>query len=80
MFVRQKRIPTILAQALMIGLDRYSYLPLLPSGVGTFMAERFIDNDKMLTHNFETRLFYQTSVAVKAALCPEAELRSPLFT
>jgi hypothetical protein len=57
MFVRQKRIPTILAQALMIGLDRYSFIPLIPvkdSGSNTkFMTERFINNDKILSHDFE---------------------------
>jgi hypothetical protein len=57
MFVRQKRIPTILAQALVIGLDRHSYLPLLPvkdsRSETSFLAERFITDGKLLDHAFE---------------------------
>jgi hypothetical protein len=53
MFVRQKRIPTILAQALTIGLDKNCFVPMLPVDTNKYMAERFIDDSKMLTHNFE---------------------------
>jgi hypothetical protein len=85
MFVRQKRVPTILAQALMIGLDKKSYLPVLPitndQGSIKFISERFINNSKILTNDFKDRLDYQepTEVSHNAALCPEAELRSSLY-
>jgi hypothetical protein len=87
MFVRQKRIPTILAQALMIGVDRYSFVPLLPVAKGSatdvqYMTERFITDDRVLSHDFEQRAFYQApvKVSINAALCPEAELRSTVYT
>lgn len=51
-FVRQKRIPTTLAQAVTIGLENISHLPVLPSGVDEYRVERFLDKDGVLTHDF----------------------------
>jgi hypothetical protein len=46
------------------------------------MTERFITNDRILSHDFEQRAFYQplAKVSTNAALCPEAELRSTVYT
>ncbi|GMO69446.1 MAG: hypothetical protein Nk1A_8540 [Endomicrobiia bacterium] len=46
LFVRQKRIPTILAQALTVGVDPVSYIPLLKAKLGTdayFFTESFLE-------------------------------------
>lgn len=94
--VRQKRIPTILAQALTIGLDKNAYVPLLyvdyskidssyevDSGKGRWIAERFIDDNRMITHDFKKRLYsYPKDIKAiynKAIICPEAEVRQSFF-
>lgn len=91
-FVRQQRIPTILAQALTIGLDKNAKLPLIKADWqridgtsdtnGKWIMERFIDNERNLTHDFKQRLYDYTGdtfVTNKAAICPEAELNIPTF-
>ena len=91
--VRQKRIPTILAQALTIGLDRNAYIPLLYvdyakldssfTGDGKWIAERFLDDNKKIVHDFNKRLYnypnnYQ-GIKTRACICPEAELQQSYF-
>lgn len=84
--VRQKRIPTVLAQALTIGLDKNAYVPLIPvadnDSEPTYITERFIKDDLSLNPYFKEHLYKQPSsqVDIKAAICPEAELRFSLFT
>ena len=81
-FVRQKRIPTTLCQAVTIGLESTSYLPILPTGNSTYRVERFIDDDGMLTHDFDRRCVDINANRVLegyAALCPEFELRQSYF-
>ena len=70
--VRQKRIPTILAQGLTIGLDKNAYIPLLYAdyskidqskcdsdamGGGRWIAERFMDDERKITNDFKKRLY-----------------------
>ena len=80
-FVRQKRIPTILCQAYTIGIDKASYVPLLPIEGDQFVAETFIDKDKMFTHNFKDRLYNieQGLVRVEGAICPEYDVDYPYY-
>jgi hypothetical protein len=75
--VRQKRIPTVLCQAMMIGLDRNCYLPLVPNFEGDFVTERFINDKLALDSSFKNHSYAQSKedVEIKAAICPEAELR-----
>ena len=41
-----------------------------------YCAERFIDNERNLVHNFDERMYTTTSVLdSKAAICPEYNLR-----
>lgn len=80
-FVRQKRIPTTLCQAVTIGLESTSHLPVLPVNNG-YLVERFIDDDGVLTNDFSRRYKTISSDYVSegyAALCPEFELRQPYF-
>jgi hypothetical protein len=76
--VRQKRIPTILAQALTIYLDQSSYLPCIADRGNVFL-ESFIDKNRLLSQDFDKRLVYTTNFKQEAAICPEAELKLPFF-
>lgn len=90
--VRQKRIPTILAQGMSIGLDKNAYIPLLKvksslldpeyGADSMWLAERFLDDDKKIVQDYKKRLYkYPTNYPdnIKAALCPEAELQQSYF-
>ena len=80
-FVRQKRIATTLCQAVTIGLENISYLPVLPIGTDKYIIERFIDGNKVLTHNFSNRSDSSLTKVLKgyAAISPEFNLRTPFF-
>lgn len=52
--VRQKRIPTSLCQGLSVGIDSYSYTPLLKSG-NMWFGESFVTKDGKLSTNFQKR-------------------------
>lgn len=80
--VRQKRIPTILCQAVLIGLDNTSHLPVIPVQGDNYIIERFFDNDRLLTHDFGRRVVKIGSDKINigsAALCPEFELQQAYF-
>ena len=77
--VRQKRIPTILAQALTVYLDQNSYLPCLKYSKDNGFVESFIDSNRLLTHDFNKRILQTNNVRTEAAICPEAELKLPFF-
>ena len=91
--VRQKRIPTILAQAFTIGLDKNAYVPLLKvdyneidssfEGDYKWIAERFIDDNRKVVQDYKKRLYEYPEgymgTKMKAAICPEAELQTSYF-
>lgn len=93
--VRQKRIPTILAQGITIGLDKNAYIPLLytdyskidntkcDTGGGRWIAERFMDDERKIVHDFKKRLYNYPkdtkAIHNKALICPEAELKQTFF-
>lgn len=80
-FVRQKRIPTILCQAYTIGIDKESRTPILPIQ-GGYLAERFINDDRTLTNDFESRQYKfkdSSKVRTEGAICPEYDIDSPFF-
>ncbi len=77
--VRQKRIPTILAQALTVYLDQNSHLPCIEYKKGQGFVESFIDSNRLLTHDFNKRILLSSNVRTEAAICPEAELKLPFF-
>lgn len=81
-FVRQKRIKTTFAQALTIGYDKESYCPVLPISDDEYVAESFINKDKVLVHDYAQRAYKIANTYVKtggAAICPEFELNQPYF-
>lgn len=91
-FVRQKRIPIRICQAYTIGVDSESNSPLLyvDSNVkGTsksfqslegprYIAERFISDDRIFTHDFSERLYGLSDNAIHkfGAICPEYDINS----
>lgn len=84
-FVRQKRIPTVLCQALTIGLDSESHTPIIPIKKDNkiqYMAEGFLGKDSpKLTHDYDQRC-YTVGIVNKdgmAAICPEYSVDYPYY-
>ena len=81
--VRQKRIPTILAQAYVMPRDLEAEVPLINYG-GSYIAERFLDNDRKLNESYLPRLYTISDMArvnrsAKVAICPEYNVRQSYF-
>lgn len=88
-FVRQKRVPTILAQGVAIGVDSGSYLPMLYAKLNTataptYITESFINSEREFVHDFNARVVKNTHATMNGLLCPEALFKidsfAPLFT
>ena len=80
--VRQKRIPTILAQGVGIGTSTLAYTPLIKASSSTinnkWIAESFLQHNggaPRLGHE----LFTVNKVTQNALLCPEAAIRRRIF-
>lgn len=94
-FVRQKRIPIILCQAITIGTDKYSQTPVIPvdstvlknSGIQnvndpvSYISERFINDDRKITNDFMDRLYVlsKNSIRQNAAVCPDYDCNEGYF-
>lgn len=91
-FVRQKRIPTILGQGLVIGLTAKDCgaLPVIKNDSGKFIVQPFINNDRLLTEEAneieiapgEMLDKWQTKEPIftnQALLCPDAEVDEATF-
>jgi hypothetical protein len=69
-----------LCQALTIGIDSESYLPMIPTGENEYRIERFLDDDRVLSDNFEDRLYTRnTNVRIEGAICPEYDVEPEHF-
>lgn len=81
-FVRQKRIPTILCQGYIIGVDPQSHTPVIPEG-NNYYTESFISKDKILTNSFEDRKYTIEKSKYKvndfAVICPEYDVDTPYY-
>lgn len=86
-FVRQKRIPTILCQAFMIGQDSYSGIPawFLKDGSnstsGKWVTESFLDSRGYVTHEYGRRLMLLGNNHTKTSvgICPEFEMNQAYY-
>ena len=82
-FVRQKRIPTILAQAYVLPRDEESQIPIIKFNGNNYITERFLDNDRVLTQDYNARLYYLTQdsrdQSAFTAICPEYSVRQSFF-
>lgn len=80
-FVRQKRVPTILGQGLIIGLSdkNRGSLPVIKSG-GDFIIQSFLGSDRLL-HEEAKDLYVQNKgqFSYQAMLVPEAEIKEATY-
>ena len=81
--VRQKRIPTILAQALIMPRDKQSYLPVIKSGT-EYLMESFLDKDLQLSHNYSEHLRNISDQKFNnrtdhTLICPEFEINQHYY-
>ena len=89
-FVRQKRIPNILTQAFVIGHDKISGIPLIPTpNTGTNKADKpynynfesFVDSAGYLSNDYTERLVtneFDMSDS-EIAICPDYTVRQELY-
>lgn len=89
-FVRQKRIPTIIAQGMVVGLTTKDYgsIPILQDGENNWKTQSFINKDRLILPAGSTILTYNekdedgneiTRVVNQALLVPDAELQEATF-
>lgn len=85
-FVRQKRMPLTLGQALLLPIEKNTSLPAIPfsvkDGEDTDFIEGFMDKDKYLTHDYQSRLLTVPSGQNRNQGClifPEYELNQPYY-
>lgn len=82
-FVRQRRIPTILAQAYTIGVDKTSYIPMLgkwneKENKIQYFTESFINKSKTLTTSYEDRIIYANTKQSSGLLSVDAMVNKQL--
>lgn len=77
-FVRQKRIPSIIAQGLVIGVTdkKYGSLPILKSG-DYWVSKSFLNKNRFLQDSGSD--IYTSKASTKALLIPDAELQELTF-
>lgn len=78
-FVRQKRIPTTLCQAYLIGVDKQSNTPVIPYKLdenNTYITEGFLDKNRELGGSDRLLGLQDLEVRTEAAICPEYDVNS----
>ena len=75
--VRQKRIPTIVAQGLSIGVDNSSYIPMIKCD-DQYQAEGFLTKSRLLSQTFEDRIKYADVKECSGLLCLDANVNKML--
>ena len=75
--VRQKRIPTIVAQGLSIGVDTSSYIPMIKCG-DRYQTEGFLTKNRLLSQTFEDRIKYTGDKECSGLLCLDANVNKVL--
>ena len=78
-FVRQKRIPTILAQGWTLPMDKEASVPCIYNE-RTPKVEGFLNKSRILTHNYQVRLHDAVTQKGSCALiCPEFEMNQSYY-
>ena len=75
--VRQKRIPTIVAQGLSIGVDNSSHIPMIKCG-DKYQTEGFLTKNRLLSQTFEDRIKYTSDKECSGLLCLDANVNKVL--
>ena len=85
-FVRQKRIPTILCQAFMIGRDTFSGIPAWKvtnseDNKPLWLTESFLTSQGYIEHDYDSRLIAidESKAQTSVGLCPEFELNQAYY-
>jgi hypothetical protein len=85
-FVRQKRIPNILTQAFIIGHDKISGIPLIPTPGNSekpynYNFESFVDSAGYLSNDYTERLVTNEPDMCdnEIAICPDYTVRQELY-
>lgn len=79
-FVRQKRIPNVIAQGYSIGVDKVSYIPMLFDQKlndekyqdGMYFTESFINSKRVLSTSYKDRIIKTGSKQSSGLLCVDA--------
>ena len=79
-FVRQKRIPTIIAQGIAIGVTKKENgsLPILKDDSG-WRSKSFLNSNRLLTANGSNVLISDSKISINGLLIPDAELQELTF-
>lgn len=77
-FVRQKRIPTTLAQGFTVGIDPNSYCPMIYENNKNYTFESFISEDRVLTTNYKDRKRKTELSQSNGLLCLDANINPQL--
>ena len=75
--VRQKRIPTIVAQGLSIGVDTSSYIPMIKYA-NKYQTEGFLTKNRLLSQTFEDRIKDNGVKGCSGLLCLDANVNKIL--
>ena len=75
--VRQKRIPTIVAQGLSIGVDTSSYIPMIKYE-DKYQTEGFLTKNRLLSQTFEDRIKDNGVKGCSGLLCLDANVNKIL--
>ena len=81
-FVRQKRIPLRICQVYTLGIDNQSHIPmpLISSGEEEkYLVERFMDDDRILTQDFSSRLLTGDFASHIGGICPDYDLNQSYY-
>ncbi len=83
-FVRQKCVPTLLAQCLLIPMDEVLEAPVLKLGDNDFRTECFVTDSNLISNNYKSRLYkYSDDSSISkhayAAICPDFLLNQPYY-
>ena len=87
-FVRQKCVPTILAQCYILPMDKVLKAPVLQfkdGGNTIYQTECFVSNERIITNDYESRLYYYKypdstlDTNAYAAICPDFSLNQPYY-
>lgn len=86
-FVRQKRIPNIIAQGYSIGVDKTSYIPMLFNQddtedsqypLGKYFTESFINSKRILSTTYKDRIIKTGSKQSSGLLCLDANVNKQI--
>lgn len=79
-FVRQRRIPTILAQGWTIPIDKEACVPGIYSKENNIQVEGFLNKNRSLVHDYKSRL-HEGNISKQhcAMICPEYEIAQPFY-